>query len=84
MKIAVRLAAVGFLSLGGLSIPAFGAEEHGHCSGPNVCQGDAACLKQGYKELTKEQCTKIEGAKFEVSTHAGEAHKDDKHDHKKK
>lgn len=63
--------------------PALAHEAHGHCSGPSVCQGDAACEKQGYKELTKEECGKISGAKFEASDHKGENHKDDGHDHKK-
>jgi hypothetical protein len=58
-------------------------DHHGHCSGPNVCAGDAECTKNGFKELTKDECAKIEGSKFEASTHAGEDHKDD-HNHDKK
>ena len=70
--------------IGGLfSAQAYAGEDHGHCSGPAVCQGDAACEKQGWKELTKDECAKIEGAKFEASSHEGENHKDEKHDHKK-
>lgn len=65
------------------AVPSFAHEDHGHCSGANVCKGDAACEKQGYKELTKEECGKISGAKFEASSHAGENHSD-KHDHDKK
>lgn len=82
MKNAIRLAVFAFV--GAVAVPAFAGEEHGHCSGANVCQGDATCLKQGYKEVTKEQCAKIDGAKFEASSHAGEDHKDGKHDHDKK
>ena len=66
-----------------LSSPTLAGEEHGHCSGANVCQGDAACEKQGWKELTKDECAKIDGAKFEASSHAGEDHKDGKHGHDK-
>lgn len=66
------------------ALPAVAGEEHGHCSGANVCKGDAACEKQGWKELTKDECGKIEGAKFEASSHAGEDHKDAGHDHDKK
>lgn len=64
------------------AVPAFAHEDHGHCSGAKVCQGDAACEKQGYKELSKEQCEKIEGAKFKASDHKGENHKHEGHDHK--
>jgi hypothetical protein len=64
------------------AVPASAHEEHGHCSGANVCQGDAACEKQGFKELSKEQCEKIEGAKFTASDHKGEDHKHEGHDHK--
>lgn len=75
-------AIVAVLSLfGAASVQAH--EEHGHCSGAAVCQGDAACEKQGYKELTKDECAKISGAKFEASDHKGEDHKHDDHDHKK-
>ena len=84
MKEFARLTVAPFMSLGAFSLPAFSAEDHGHCSGPNVCKGDAACEKQGHKEMTKEACAKIPGAKFEASSHAGESHKDGKHDHKKK
>lgn len=83
MKNVLHIAVVS-LGFGALSVPAFSAEEHGHCSGPAVCAGDAACEKQGYKELTKDQCAKIDGAKFEATSHQGEAHKDGKHDHDKK
>lgn len=83
MKISIY-SVVLMLGLLGPTISASAAEEHGHCSGTNVCKGDAACEKKGFKETTREQCAKIEGAKFEASSHAGEAHKDDNHDHKKK
>jgi hypothetical protein len=86
MKSAIRITLVAF-SLGAFSLPALSDEDHGHCSGVNVCAGDAACEKQGYKELTKDECSKIDGAKFEASSHAGEDHKDGdhlKHDHDKK
>lgn len=59
-------------------------DAHGHCSGATVCQGDATCEKQGYKELTKDECAKISGATFKASDHKGEGHKEDGHDHKKK
>lgn len=80
MKTIIRIAAITFV--GALAVPAFAGEEHGHCKGTNVCKGDASCEKQGFKELTKDECAKIDGAKFEASSHAGEDHKDGKHDHK--
>lgn len=83
MKSVARITVLA-LSLSALSMPAFAGEDHGHCSGANVCAGDAACEKQGYKELTKDECSKIDGAKFEASAHEGEGHKDGKHDHDKK
>jgi hypothetical protein len=46
-------------------VPVLAGDHHGHCSGANVCAGDAACVKQGYKELSKDECSKIDGAKFE-------------------
>lgn len=78
MKVAII---AGSLSFGGIALA---GEEHGHCSGPSVCGGDAACEKKGWKELTEAECAKIEGAKFTASDHAGEGHKDEKHDHDKK
>ncbi len=63
---------------------AIAGEEHGHCSGAAVCKGDAACEKQGYKDLSKDECSKISGSKFEASKHEGEDHKDGKHGHDKK
>lgn len=68
---------------GYFSGPAFAGEQHGHCSGTAVCQSDAVCEKQGWKEMTKDECAKIEGASFKASAHEGENHKDEKHDHKK-
>ncbi len=72
------------IGLAGTAGAAIAGEEHGHCTGANVCKGDAACEKQGWKEMTKDECAKIDGAKFAVSEHAGEDHKDAKHDHEKK
>lgn len=86
MKSTIRIT-VAALGLAALSLPALAGDDHGHCSGANVCAGDAACEKQGYKELTKDECAKIDGAKFEASSHRGEDHKDgdhDKHGHDKK
>lgn len=84
MKASLRLSAFAALGLAIFILPVQAGEEHGHCSGPNVCKGDVECEKKGFKELTKDQCTKIAGAKFEASSHAGEGHKDEKHDHGKK
>lgn len=69
------------VGLAGIMGVALAGEEHGHCTGANVCKGDAACEKQGWKEMTKDECAKFEGAKFADSDHAGEGHKDEKHDH---
>jgi hypothetical protein len=74
------LSAIAVTSLAFVPL-AYAGEEHGHCSGANVCQGDAACEKQGFKELTKEECAKVEGAAFAESKHEGENHKDAPHDH---
>lgn len=84
MKIAFYVTSAAILSISALSLPAIAGEDHGHCSGTNVCQGDAACTKLGYKELTKDECAKIDGAKFEASSHEGEGHKDADHKHDKK
>lgn len=84
MKPLILPAALAFIAWSALAMPARSAEEHGHCSGANVCKGDKACETRGYKELTKEACALISGAKFQASSHAGESHKDEKHDHKKK
>lgn len=84
MRSIISLTAVAFVSMGMLVSSAQAAEEHGHCSGANVCGDDANCKKQGYKDLTKDQCSKIEGSKFEASGHGGEDHKDEKHGHDKK
>ncbi len=84
MKSIISLTASGILSMALLVMPVAAAEEHGHCSGANVCGSDADCQKQGYMDLTKDQCSKIEGAKFEASGHGGEDHKDEKHGHDKK
>ncbi|MBY0558504.1 hypothetical protein [Hyphomicrobium sp.] len=84
MRSIISLTAVAAVSMGMLGSPVLAAEEHGHCSGANVCGGDANCEKQGYKDMTKDQCSKIDGAKFEASGHGGEDHKDEKHGHDKK
>lgn len=84
MKSILSLTALGFLSMALLVQPIAAAEEHGHCSGAKVCGGDADCQKKGYKDLTKDECSKIEGSKFEASAHGNEDHKDAKHDHDKK
>lgn len=83
MQKVIRFTASTLLFLSAAAFPAMAHEDHGHCSGPNVCKGDAACVKSGFKELTKEECAKIDGAKFEASSHAGEDHKHGPHDHKK-
>lgn len=54
------------------------AGEKGHCMGANACKGQSACKTaanecaghnackgKGFTEMTKEDCEKIEGAKFE-------------------
>lgn len=84
MNASLRLSAFAVVSLAILIVPVRAGEEHGHCSGPNVCKGDAECEKKGFKELTREQCAKVDGARFEASSHAGDGHKDEKHDHGKK
>ncbi len=75
------ICAIGAVSFAGSATLA--GEEHGHCSGAIVCAGDAACEKQGWKELTKDECAKIDGSTFDASTHAGEEHSDPPHDVRK-
>ena len=39
---------------------------HGACKGAsNACKGHNGCKGQGFLEMTKEECAKVKGAKFE-------------------
>jgi hypothetical protein len=78
---AIAAAAAALLIAGtAISAPMQTAAEgaKGHCVGANACQGKSACKTatsecagknkckgQGFLEMTKEECDKIEGAKFE-------------------
>ena len=77
---AIAAAAAALLIAGtALSAPMqMAAGEKGHCMGANACKGQSACKTEanacggqnackgkGYTETTKEECEKVEGAKFE-------------------
>ena len=76
---ALAAAAATLLLAGAVSAPTFAAEEaKGHCMGANACKGASACKTatnackgqnacngQGFTETTKDDCAKVEGAKFE-------------------
>ena len=76
---AIAAAAAALLMTGAVSAPAFAADEaKGHCVGANACKGKGACKTagnacagqnackgKGMSEMTKAECEKIEGAKFE-------------------
>jgi hypothetical protein len=77
---AIAAAAAALLIAGtALSAPMqMAAGEKGHCMGANACKGQSACKTEanacggqnackgkGFTETTKEECEKIEGAKFE-------------------
>jgi hypothetical protein len=74
----IALAAAALIFAGTLATPVAAAADKGRCMGANACKGQSACQTassgcaglnackgQGYLELTKEECDKIEGAKFE-------------------
>jgi hypothetical protein len=75
----IALAAAALILAGTVVTPAMAAAgDKGRCIGANACKGQSACQTasngcsgqnackgQGYLELTKEECDKIEGAKFE-------------------
>ena len=74
-------AAAAALLIAGTALSAtmqMAAGEKGHCMGANACKGQSACKTaanecaghnackgKGFTEMTKEDCEKIEGAKFE-------------------
>lgn len=74
-------AAAAALLIAGTAVSApmqMAAGEKGHCMGANACKGKSACKTatnacagqnackgKGFSEMTKEECEKIEGAKFE-------------------
>jgi uncharacterized membrane protein len=77
---AIAAAAAALLIAGSaVSAPMQMADAHkGHCVGANACKGKSACKTatnacggqnackgKGFLEMTKEECAKIEGAKFE-------------------
>ncbi|KAB2942624.1 MAG: hypothetical protein K8F92_02995 [Hyphomicrobium sp.] len=74
-------AAAAALLIAGTAVSApmqMAAGEKGHCMGANACKGQSACKTaanacagqnackgKGFTEMTKEECEKVEGAKFE-------------------
>jgi len=77
--VSIAAAAAALIITGALAPAAQAAEEgKGHCVGANACKGKSACKTaandcagknackgQGFLAMTKEECDKIEGAKFE-------------------
>jgi hypothetical protein len=77
---AIAAAAATLLMAGAVSAPVFAPDEaKGHCVGGNACKGKSACKTasngcagqnackgKGMAEMTKAECDKIEGAKFEA------------------
>jgi hypothetical protein len=75
----VAIAAATLILSGAALAPISHAEEaKGHCVGANACKGQGACKSaandckgqnackgKGFLSLTKADCDKIEGAKFE-------------------
>jgi hypothetical protein len=76
---ALAAAAATLLLAGAASAPSYAASDAvGHCVGANSCKGTSACKTasnackgqntckgQGFLALSKAECDKIEGAKFE-------------------
>ncbi len=73
-------AAALFLAGAAVAPAAYADEAKGHCVGANACKGQSACKSasnackglnackgQGFLALTKAECAKIEGAKFEMA-----------------
>lgn len=72
-------AAAALFLAGAVAAPQVKAEDaKGHCMGANACKGQSACKSasnackgqnackgKGFSEMTKADCAKIEGAKFE-------------------
>lgn len=75
----IAVAAATFILAGALAPVAHAAEgAKGHCVGANACKGQGACKSaandckgqnackgKGFLAMTKEECDKIKGAKFE-------------------
>lgn len=76
----IAAAAATLLLAGAGFAPSFAADEvKGHCVGANACKGQGGCKSasnackgqngckgQGFVELTKAECDKMSGAKFEL------------------
>jgi hypothetical protein len=79
---ALAAVAASLLLAGAVAAPTYAAEEaKGHCMGANACKGQSACKTasnackgqngckgKGFSEMTKDECSKVEGAKFEPAT----------------
>jgi len=76
---ALAAAAAALLLSAAVAAPSYAADEaKGHCVGANACKGHGACKSAsnackgqnsckgtGFLDMTKADCAKIEGAKFE-------------------
>lgn len=71
-------AAASLVLAGAMTAPAAFAGDKGNCMGANACKGTGACKTadnackgqnackgKGVVEMTKEECAKVEGAKYE-------------------
>ena len=79
---ALAAVAASLLLAGAVAAPSYAAEEtKGHCMGANACKGQSACKTasnackgqngckgKGFSEMTKDECAKVQGAKFEPAT----------------
>ena len=79
-------AAATLMIAGAVTAPAaYAAGDKGHCMDANACKGTSACKTAanackgqnackgtGFTEATKEECAKVEGAKFQAADHAGD------------
>jgi uncharacterized membrane protein len=76
---AIAAAAAALFLAGAAMAPAHAEEAKGQCTGANSCKGQGACKSasnackgqnackgKGFLSLTKADCLKIEGAKFEM------------------
>jgi hypothetical protein len=77
----IAAAAAALIVSGAALAPSvFAGDAKGHCVGANACKGQGACKSasnackgqnackgKGFLAMTKAECAKIEGAKFEMA-----------------
>ena len=65
VAVAAPIGVVSAAHAKGKCIGANACKGQSDCGGKNGCGGQNACKGKGYLELTKEECDKISGTKFE-------------------